>query len=165
MKSFGLKNVLLPMLTTIFLAACQDSTPKQSADKAEVATFDGCYAIEQQSPAQIKISQENNQFVMQMKEQTGGWDTPESLQSLDKAKGWQFFSTNAIQLSSSDVMGVLARPDGVMAMAQLHEASVNTNPMLDSHYVVNLLGAVNTIYQVPCDDKPVNFSKQFHHDK
>lgn len=147
------------------LVACgQADKPKVVEQTSEATAFVGCYSIDKNQPAQIKISQEQNGFVMQMKEADGKqvWDQPEVLQQQTAEQGWQFFSTNAINLSKSDVLGVLARPDNVMAMAQVAQASANTNPMLDSPYVVHLLGAVNTIYQVPCDDVPIDFIKQVH---
>lgn len=158
-------GVLAVSILGLSLVACQqsDDTPK-STQADESAVFEGCYSIDKNQPAQIKISQEQNGFVMQMKEAAGEqiWDQPEVLQQQTAEQGWQVFSTNHINLSKSDVIGILSRPDGVMAMAQVKQASANTNPMLDSNYVVHLLGAVNTIYQVPCDDTPIDFIKQVH---
>ncbi|SIS01428.1 hypothetical protein SAMN02745664_11442 [Moraxella cuniculi DSM 21768] len=139
---------------------------KQFGVAAEETVFDGCYTIDKDTPATIKISQQNGGYVMQMKEPKGSqaiWDNPEKLEVLPLAQGWQYFSTNSIDLSSADVAGdVIARADKMLILLQTHQASANTNPMLDSRYVVSLMGAVNTIYQVPCDDTPVDLINNFH---
>ncbi|MFB6349601.1 hypothetical protein ACFBZI_09220 [Moraxella sp. ZJ142] len=146
------------------LTACQKTPTDETAKTAENLTaqsdhkvdYVGCYTIDKDTPAAIKISRQNGHYVMQMKEPKGKasvWDNPEPLTLLPKANGWQSFAVNAINLSVSDVTGeIVARPDGIMAIAQVHETTANTNPLVDSPYVVALMGAVNTIYQVPCDE-------------
>lgn len=153
----------------LLLTACSNdaSAPVKSAEPTQSAqapssNFQGCYTIEQGAPAQIKISGDNGNYVMQMKEgrdKSGTWDQPEKLLVQPKNDGWKHFSTNALNLSVSDVVGeIIARPDGVMALAQIDSAVANTNPFVDSSYVIALMGAVNTIYQVPCDDTRVELA-------
>ncbi|OOS26643.1 hypothetical protein B0681_01880 [Moraxella porci DSM 25326] len=151
------------------LAACGDQpvATTNTNDTASASTPDayvGCYTIEQGAPATIKISHDGAQYLMQMKEGADKeqvWDAPERLEQLPKAQGWKHFSTNSINLTDADVSAdILVRPDEVLALAKLQETTANTNPMIDSGYAVALMGAVNTIYQVPCDETRVEFGSQ-----
>ncbi|OAU94505.1 hypothetical protein [Moraxella catarrhalis] len=158
----------------MMVTACGDKPTEQASVSAPEAdtrqtTYVGCYTIDKDTPASIQISLKDGKYVMQMKEDESKaqvWDEPESLTVLTKSDGWKYFSTNSINLSMSDVAGeIIARPDEVLVIAKLHETSVNTNPMLDSHYAVSLMGAVNTIYQVACDDKRISLTSEFHQNK
>ena len=153
----------------VVLVACGDQpvATTNTNDTAAASTPDayvGCYTIEQGAPATIKISHDGAQYLMQMKEgadKAQVWDAPERLEQLPKAQGWKHFSTNSINLTDADVSAdILARPDEVLALAKLQETTANTNPMIDSGYAVALMGAVNTIYQVPCDETRVEFGSQ-----
>ena len=153
----------------VVLVACGDQpvATTNTNDTASASTPDayvGCYTIEQGAPATIKISHDGAQYLMQMKEgadKVQVWDAPERLEQLPKAQGWKHFSTNSINLTDADVSAdILARPDEVLALAKLQETTANTNPMIDSGYAVALMGAVNTIYQVPCDETRVEFGSQ-----
>ena len=153
----------------VVLVACGDQpvATTNTNDTAAASTPDayvGCYTIEQGAPATIKISHDGAQYLMQMKEgadKVQVWDAPERLEQLPKAQGWKHFSTNSINLTDADVSAdILARPDEVLALAKLQETTANTNPMIDSGYAVALMGAVNTIYQVPCDETRVEFGSQ-----
>ena len=157
------------LLLAAVLAACGDQpvATTNTNDTAAASTPDayvGCYTIEQGAPATIKISHDGAQYLMQMKEgadKVQVWDAPERLEQLPKAQGWKHFSTNSINLTDADVSAdILARPDEVLALAKLQETTANTNPMIDSGYAVALMGAVNTIYQVPCDETRVEFGSQ-----
>lgn len=154
------------LVTLIFMTACSDTN--QTKDQpVEVSQGDlvGCYSIEKGVPAQIWVHRQTSGLVMQMKESASAdstWDLPEPLNELDLKSGWAYFQSNALDLSQKDLVSVVARPDGVLAIGRLKAAAANTNPYLDSHYVVNLLGAVNTIYQVDCDDVRVDLSGGFH---
>lgn len=153
----------------VVLVACGDQpvATTNTNDTVSASTPDayvGCYTIEQGAPATIKISHDGAQYLMQMKEgadKVQVWDAPERLEQLPKAQGWKHFSTNSINLTDADVSAdILARPDEVLALAKLQETTANTNPMIDSGYAVALMGAVNTIYQVPCDETRVEFGSQ-----
>lgn len=164
-RQFLLMTLLLPVLA---LTACTEPGESTKTETAKVDTvesdFVGCYTIEQGAPATIKISHDGAQYLMQMKEgadKAQVWDAPERLEQLPKAQGWKHFSTNSINLTDADVSAdILVRPDEVLALAKLQETTANTNPMIDSGYAVALMGAVNTIYQVPCDETRVEFGSQ-----
>lgn len=146
--------MLLPWFT-----ACQEKQ-EQAVQVASYADFDGCYTISYDEPAQIKISKQQDKWVMQMKEGVGKrtvWDKPEPLDELKVSQGWEFFKVNMLDLDKKDVQAIIARADGMLALAKVHDAAKNTNPRLDSEYVVFIAQGSNTIYKVACDDKPVNF--------
>ena len=167
MKLIFFANVVFIM---VMLVACGDepavsTSAKTANNRSQTRLYIGCYTIDKNTPASIKISQAQGGYKMQMKEPNDAakaWDTPEPLLVLTKQDGWKYFSTNAINLSVNDITDqVIVRPDGLLVIAKLHDASTNTNPMLDSRYAVALMGAVNTIYQVACDDKRINLIQAF----
>lgn len=154
---------LVLFLSVVLLGACGQDAHVSKPAQTDMADFVGCYTINQQSPAQIKISQQEHGYVMQMKEPAGAsavWDKPERLEVLNVDSAWQFFAVNKLDINKSDVEAVLARPDKMMVLAKIKSASKNINPRLDSAFVVYIFRGSNTIYQVPCDDTPINFS---HH--
>lgn len=149
------------LIACLFLTACGNQNTAnnkavnsaQAGDKAAAQnTLVGCYSIEKDVPAQIRVSQENERFFMQMQEKQGGWDTPELLNNGDISADWSYFSMNALGLNQSDMQMILARPDGVMALGLVKPALVGINPHMDSPFVINIFGAVNTIYQADCGD-------------
>ena len=167
MKLIFFTNIVFIMA---MLVACGDepvvsTSAKTATTEPKQDFYVGCYTIDKNTPASIKISQAQGGYKMQMKEPNDAaktWDTPEPLLVLTKQDGWKYFSTNAINLSVNDITDqVIVRPDGLLVIAKLHDASTNTNPMLDSRYAVALMGAVNTIYQVACDDKRINLIQDF----
>lgn len=152
------KTVILCL--SLLLVACNQEKPSLQASENSPSDFVGCYTINQQSPAQIKISEQDGKYTMQMKEPQGAssvWDSPESLELVDVGSAWQFFAVNQLDLNKSDVEAVLARPDKMMVLAKIKSASKNINPRLDSAFVVYIFRGSNTIYQVPCDDTPITF--------
>ncbi|WP_294033357.1 hypothetical protein [uncultured Moraxella sp.] len=176
MMNYTIRRAMMSILalSVLGLSACSESTTKatettktESADTATVSNFEGCYAIEQGSPALIKISKDGTGYAMQMKENADkaqAWDEPEMLDSLSTDDAWQYFASNSLNLNKSDLIGdAIVRKDKVMAMAQVQSAAANTNPFLDSAYVVMLINKVATIYQVLCDDTRVDMIKDFHH--
>lgn len=155
-----------PLLFILALTACNQSAPIDDVapDKAnrQAKIFVGCYGVEKNGLAQIKISEQAGNFVMQMKEPDGAktpWDSPEPLDEISIDKAWDYFGVNALSLEKSDIERVLARPDQMMILAKLKDASQNINPLLDAPYVVYIFKGANTIYQVSCDDEPVNIIK------
>lgn len=156
-------SVLLGLVAVLF-GCGQPSTDTKSAPatastgadtKTAVSDFSGCYSVDKSLPAQIFINQSQSGYTMQMKEPDGTWDKAEPLLKKTADEAWQFFSTNAISLDKKDVKAVLLRADEVMALAAVDKAVTAVNPHMDSPYVVSLFGAVNTIYQVACDDTPL----------
>lgn len=153
----------LVLLSIVWLCACNQSTHNTKSTQDDVADFVGCYTINPHLPAQIKISQQNDHYVMQMKEPAGSssvWDKPELLNVVKIDDAWKFFSVNALELNKSDIQAVLARPDNIMVLAKVKSASKNINPMLDSEFLVYIFRGSNTIYQVPCDETPMDIVPQ-----
>ncbi|MGB2081732.1 MAG: hypothetical protein ACPHVJ_02185, partial [Psychrobacter sp.] len=55
--------------SAIFLSACNDTSPQADTEvAADLSVFEGCYTVSQDEPAQIKVSQQDDTWVMQMKE-------------------------------------------------------------------------------------------------
>lgn len=162
-----LMTLLLPVLA---LTACTEPSESTKTETAKVDTvesdFVGCYTIEQGSPATIKIDKDGVGYTMQMKESADkaqAWDTPEPLEPIGGDDAWQYFSSNSLDLGKADLIGdAIIRPDKMLAMAQVQPVTANTNPFIDSPYVVMLINKVATIYQVPCDDTRVDAVKNFH---
>ena len=160
-------------------ATLAQNTTSQAQGVAQALV--GCYTVNQGEPAVIKISinddGNNNDgndadaqpkgdqtaFVMQMKEpnKLKIWDDPEALEVLDAKEAWRYFgqgdkSAKLLDVTQKDIQGVLARPDRMMVIARLDPTVTNLNPLLDSQYLVHIYHASNTIYQVPCDEVPVD---------
>lgn len=149
------------LLVMLFLCGCsKNDHPSTASETAKPlarssASLVGCYSVTKTNPtlAQIQITP---QMAMQMKEPTGGWDTPEAMNTLTADKAWTFFADNPIGVRAKDIKNALGRPDNVMAIAVL-DNSATLNPQVDSPFIINIFGTVNTVYQVPCDETPVNF--------
>ena len=120
--------------------------------KQHAAMFSGCYTVSHDEPAQIKVSQQPQGLVMQMKEPKSAnrvWDDPEPLEVMPMDKVSKYFSVDP-----KNVEGIIGRPDRVLVMAQVKQAYVNIDPTLDSQYLGYILQGANTIYKVECDDTP-----------
>lgn len=144
---------MMALVLSVALTACQkNDTPAQTTDP-QVSSLVGCYTISRDEPAQIKINQTADGFSMQMQtlKANRAWDNPEPLQVLDIASGWRYFQVNTLDFNKEDVEQIIARPDGVMALAKLQDTAMNVNPRLDSPYVMYIVQGSNTVYQVPCD--------------
>ena len=146
------------------LTACEKPTQTSTTQQIQQGgEFVGCYTIDKAKPAQIKINHDNGVYTMQMKEPVGAktiWDNPEPLDEMTIGDAWQFFGVNMLGLEKSDLQAVIARPDKMMVLAQIKSASQNINPRLDSSYVVYIFRGANTIYQVACDDVPLDIIKK-----
>lgn len=154
------------------LVACRPSTAPESANidtgssddrfalKAHSGMMGKCYSLTKDFPATIKIDEDRvaQKITMQMKEPDGSWDTPEPMRSLEKSEAWQYYEVNMLGLTKDDIAGTVVREDGVMAISSLSPLVSSINPHLDSDYIVSLFGTVNTIYEVPCDDVPVDIA-------
>lgn len=167
-KHFIVKRFIkvgLGLFVVTTLSACDNAQPTQSAqlssitaNKASVGIderFVGCYAFNKTDYAVLKISYDNG-FFMQMKnnDKHNIWDNKEPMTI--SSNNSQFFGTNALNLDPTDVQTLIVRTDEIMAIGQVDDSLVALNPALDSQFVVNLAGAVNTIYSVVCDDVPMN---------
>lgn len=140
----------------LFLTGCNDkeatigANTSETQTSADLSVFAGCYTVSHDEPAQIKVSEQDGAWVMQMKEPASSgrvWDTPEPLEVLARAQIPQYFS-----IDPSNVDAVIARPDRVLVMAHVKPAYANIDPLLDSEYLSYIYKGANTIYQVECDD-------------
>lgn len=161
-----MKRLISMACVLLALSACQKQptdTPKAQESTAQAPSeFVGCYSIHKNKPAQIKINLEHDAYTMQMKEPAGAksvWDKPESLKLISTDEAWDFFGVNPLDLNKSDVESVIARPDKMMVLAKVKSVAQHINPHLDSPYVVYIFKGSNTIYQVPCDDTPLDIVK------
>lgn len=173
---------LMIIALTVMLSACNKADEPASAPTAAAGTVNnstqttavlsdldkklvGCYTFdnnEQGVPdyAMLKISIAQDALVMQMKNDDKAvlWDAPERLQTLPAlSDGFEFFKVNAININAADVLAVAAREDKVMAIAHIRP-ELKQMGVLDSEFIINVAGAVNTIYQVPCDDVPMDLT-------
>lgn len=138
----------------ISLSACQKPSPKsvQSSNESQDSLV-GCYTVSHDEPAQIKISKNGNEYVMQMREfndPNKNWDNPAPMQTLDKAEIQQYFNVEV-----DYVENVIARPDRMFVLAHLYDSYVSLNPHLDSNYLGFIYKGSNTIYKVACETKKV----------
>lgn len=155
-------TVIYVLIATLLVACNQNTTtantssadssdsPANPANNEAASELVGCYSVEKGVPAQIYISQNQGRFFMQMQEKTGGWDTPEPLDQVDISQAWTYFANNKLNLKQADMQAVLVRPDKVMALGATTPALTGLNPMMDSRFVIYIVGAVNTVYQVEC---------------
>ncbi|MGE6246241.1 hypothetical protein ACQKCF_09595 [Psychrobacter proteolyticus] len=137
--------------SAIFLSACNDTSLQADTEvAADLSVFEGCYTVSQDEPAQIKVSQQNDTWVMQMKEPVTAkrvWDTPEPLEVIENSDIPQFFS-----IDPDNVDAVIGRPDRVLVLAHVKPAYANIDPLLDSEYLSYIYRGANTIYRVECDE-------------
>lgn len=138
----------------LFLSACNDSNTQADTNKVETAAdlsiFEGCYTVSHDEPAQIKVSQKDGAWVMQMKEPASAqrvWDDPEPLEVIENSEIPQFFS-----IDPDNVDAVIGRPDRVLVLAHVKPVYANIDPLLDSEYLSYIYRGANTIYRVECDD-------------
>lgn len=170
MKSLNLSKIYSALLLSgvaLFVTACDKSDTSDPVVTNESASealnseqsikqyadmFSGCYTVSQDEPAQIKISQQAQGLVMQMKEPKSAnrvWDDPEALEPIALDQVSKYFS-----IDKNNVEGMIGRPDRVFVVAQVKQAYVNIDPTLDSPYLGSILQGSNTIYKVECDDTP-----------
>ena len=151
---------LMPLMVAItassvlFLSACNDSNTQADTKKVETAVdlsvFEGCYTVSHDEPAQIKVSQQQGAWVMQMKEPASAkrvWDAAEPLEVIENSDIPTFFS-----IDPDNVDAVIGRPDRVLVLAHVKPVYANIDPLLDSEYLSYIYKGANTIYRVECDD-------------
>lgn len=183
MKSLTIsKTCSLILLSAVVatLSACDNTDPNEASTKVQSSIdnlnspnsikqhaelFEGCYKVSHDEPANIKVSQQGQGLVMQMKEPKSAnrvWDDPEPLEPVPLDKTSKYFSINPKNLDA-----MIGRPDRVLVIAKVKQAYVNIDPSLDSDYLGYIFQGANTIFKVECDDTPVNEStdnSQQHHD-
>lgn len=141
--------------SALLLAGCNDNSRSVTENievKAEtdLSVFAGCYTVSHDEPAQIKISQQSGEWVMQMKEPASAnrvWDVAEPLEIVDNSEIPKFFS-----IDPDNVDAVIARPDRVLVLAHVKPVYANIDPLLDSEYLSYIYRGANTIYRVDCDE-------------
>lgn len=151
---------LMPLMAAVaassmlFLTACNDSNTqsdtKQIETAADLSIFEGCYTVSHDEPAQIKVSQQDGAWVMQMKEPANSgrvWDSPEPLETIANSDIPTYFS-----IDPDNVDAVIGRPDRVLVLAHVKPVYANIDPLLDSEYLSYIYRGANTIYRVECDD-------------
>ena len=160
-KKLSLLAISITACSALLLVGCDksdnttstnavDSEAVSAATKPSIAIFAGCYTVSNDEPAQIKISEQNGAWVMQMKEPASAnrvWDTPEPLEVLTNSEIPKYFS-----IDPNNVDAVIGRPDRVLVMAHVKPVYANIDPLLDSEYLSYIYKGANTIYRVECDE-------------
>ncbi|WP_299185148.1 hypothetical protein [uncultured Psychrobacter sp.] len=161
---FNCSNVICHKFTTLAISAmtvsalllsgCNDTSTTTETEiaktKTDLSVFEGCYTVSNDEPAQIKVSQQQGKWVMQMKEPATAervWDNAEPLEVMDNSEIPKFFS-----IDPDNVDAVIGRPDRVLVMAHVKPVYANIDPLLDSEYLSYIYKGANTIYQVDCDE-------------
>lgn len=150
LKALMLTAVIGSMLS---LTACNNTDSVAETEVAaavDLSVFEGCYTVSFDEPAQIKVSEQQGAWVMQMKEPASAnrvWDDPEELEVVDNSEIPKFFS-----IDPDNVDGVIARPDRVLVLAHVKPVYANIDPLLDSEYLSYIYKGANTIYRVECDE-------------
>ncbi len=141
--------------SALLLAGCNDNSRSvtenaEAQTETDLSVFAGCYTVSHDEPAQIKISEQSGEWVMQMKEPASAnrvWDVAEPLEIVDNSEIPKFFS-----IDPDNVDAVIARPDRVLVMAHVKPVYANIDPLLDSEYLSYIYRGANTIYRVDCDE-------------
>ena len=146
--------VAITASSALFLSACNDSNTQTNTKKvetvADLSVFEGCYTVSHDEPAQIKVSQQDGAWVMQMKEPASAkrvWDDAEPLEMIENSDIPTFFS-----IDPDNVDAVIGRPDRVLVLAHVKPVYANIDPLLDSEYLSYIYKGANTIYRVECDE-------------
>ena len=145
----------IALCSALALVGCSDKNSaavnnEVVASTADLSIFEGCYTVSHDEPAQIKVSEQNGAWVMQMKEPKSSgrvWDAPEALELVNNSEISKFFNIDA-----DNVDAVIARPDRVLVLAHVKPVYANIDPLLDSEYLSYIYKGSNTIYRVECDE-------------
>ena len=157
-KKISILAASITACSALLLVGCDstdNNSPTTTADSAvtakpDLSIFAGCYTVSHDEPAQIKVSEQNGAWVMQMKEPASAnrvWDTPEPLEVLNISDVPKYFS-----IDPNNIDAVIGRPDRVLVMAHVKTAYANIDPLLDSEYLSYIYKGANTIYRVECDE-------------
>lgn len=147
-------SITVGSVLLLALVGCNNSSTTAAEEtvlaQPDLSLFAGCYTVSFDEPAQIKVSEKDGDWVMQMKEPASAnrvWDDPEVLELVDNSEIPKFFS-----IDPDNVDAVLARPDRVLVLAHVKTAYANIDPLLDSEYLSYIYRGANTIYRVECDE-------------
>lgn len=153
-KRWMLLMVSITASSALLLSACSDNNTQADTEAveavADLSVFEGCYTVSHDEPAQIKVSQQDGAWVMQMKEPASAkriWDDAEPLEVLENSDIPKFFS-----IDPDNVDAVIGRPDRVLVLAHIKPVYANIDPLLDSEYLSYIYRGANTIYRVECDE-------------
>lgn len=158
-KKFSLLTASIAACSALLLVGCDSSQQGESTDTAstnapvaqpDLSVFAGCYTVSHDEPAQIKVSEQDGKWVMQMKEPAGAnrvWDVPEPLEVMTAKEVPTYFS-----IDPNNVDAIIGRPDRVLVMAHVKSVYANLDPLLDSEYLSYIYKGANTIYRVECDE-------------
>lgn len=161
-KKFSLLAASIAACSALLLVGCDSSQQGDSTDAAstkatntpaaqpDLSVFAGCYTVSHDEPAQIKVSEQDGKWVMQMKEPAGAtrvWDVPEPLEVMTAKEVPTYFS-----IDPNNVDAIIGRPDRVLVMAHVKSVYANLDPLLDSEYLSYIYKGANTIYRVECDE-------------
>ncbi|WP_435978765.1 hypothetical protein [Psychrobacter sp. DM4] len=148
-----LKVSLIISSALLFVGCSKEASVAEDAAAtvtSDLSVFDGCYTVSRDEPAQIKVSEIDGTWMMQMKEPASSgrvWDNPEPLEVLDNSEIPTYFS-----IDPDNVDALIARPDRVLVLAHVKPVYANIDPLLDSEYLSYIYRGANTIYHVECDD-------------
>ena len=158
-KKLSLLAVSITACSTLLLTGCDNNQQAKSVDVADtnaaaaqpdLSIFAGCYTVSHDEPAQIKVSEQDGKWVMQMKEPASAnrvWDTPEPLEVMKAKEIPKYFS-----IDPNNVDAIIGRPDRVLVIAHIKPVYANMDPLLDSEYLTYIYKGSNTIYRVECDE-------------
>lgn len=158
-KKLSLLAVSITACSALLLVGCDNSQQPKSVNETDnsaavaqpdLSVFAGCYTVSHDEPAQIKVSEQNGKWVMQMKEPASAnrvWDTPEPLEVMSAKEIPKYFS-----IEPKNVDAIIGRPDRVLVMAHVKSVYANIDPSLDSEYLSYIYKGANTIYRVECDE-------------
>ena len=146
---------LLVLASVLALTGCDKASTDIAMDESvttqtDLSVFAGCCTVSYDEPAQIRVSEQEGSWVMQMKEPSSAnrvWDDPEVLELVDNSEIPKFFS-----IDPDNVDAVIARPDRVLVLAHVKPVYANIDPLLDSEYLSYIYRGANTIYRVECDE-------------
>ena len=143
-------SLLMLALTGCSESGTDTAKVESVATQTDLSLFAGCYTVGSDEPAQIKVSEQDGAWVMQMKEPASAnrvWDDPEALEVVDNSEIPKYFS-----IDPDNVDAVIARPDRVLVLAHVKSVYANIDPLLDSEYLSYIYKGANTIYRVECDE-------------
>lgn len=157
-KTYSAKKITILIMAAscslLMMSGCSDNNTvaksETVATQADLSIFAGCYTVSFDEPAQIKVSEQQGKWVMQMKEPASSgrvWDAAEPLELVNNSEIPKFFS-----MDPDNIDAVIARPDRVLVLAHVKPVYANIDPLLDSEYLSYIYKGANTIYRVECDD-------------
>ena len=158
--------ILFSLIFIFFLTGCNTTsnvtknetvTNDKPFEKSSVETqtnsspLIGCYTVIANQTAQIKVSPNGNELVMQMREPSATatelWDSPEPLENINRSKINDYFSIDPKRIDA-----IVGRADGALVLAHVSQVYPNVNPKIDSEYLSYIYVGANTIYKIDCNE-------------